>query len=175
MADKKNRGPVDVFMQRESVNAMGNLRSVTRNAIVYGLNHAGAEKDIAHKTEYTQKMEEQKQAVLDAKVTEERNIQQQDANLNSTVRRLKENGITQMKMQNEEIYRNRSNDEKLQGIDKISAKTATNAFEELDSLSFRSEFTPEQQQQAKQLIAELVLDKMVQFDHGMFCIRNSRI
>ena len=150
----------------QRINAMGNLRSVTRNAIAYGLNLAGAEKDIAHKTEYTQKMEEQKQAVLDAKVTEERNIQQQDANLNSTVRRLKENGITQMKMQNEEIYRNRSNDEKLQGIDKISAKTATNAFEELDSLSFKSEFTPEQQQQAKQLIAELVLDKMVQFDHG---------
>ena len=68
--------------------------------------------------------------------------------------------------ENAVIYNKRNANPSISGIDKASANAAYDAFNTLNILGNSSTLDKESMQEAKESIAQLVIDKMIQLDHG---------
>ena len=141
-------------------------------AIKHADNINAVNNDIKYGEDYISKLEQDKQSVLEQKAQEQKKINIANNAVNHN--HLYTEEINQMKEDNELIYLNRSNDEKLKGLDKVSADVAMNAFNELSTKGGLEKLNPEDVLQAKENIAELVLDKMVQLDHGNVLHKNMK-
>ena len=67
---------------------------------------------------------------------------------------------------NARSYENRYDDKLLKGIDKVSANVAHKAFSCLQVSGTMDKLDQKENQEAREHIAELVLDKMIQLDYG---------
>ena len=120
-------------------------------------------------------MNEQKETILQSKALEQQKIDSAIVNAKITQNALNNVGIKKMIDANNTSYSIRSKDNSLKGIDKVSATTANSAFNTLDIYTINDTvLKPEYQEQAKQCIAELVLDKMIQLDHGNALHKNMK-
>ena len=148
------------------INAMSNLHLAAGTAEMYAKAQLGIKEDIQRADNYQKNIEIQKQKVLDTTAAQQKQINLDNRNMDTANRLLSNAGVDKMIDKNLDIYNTRGANDMLKGVDKVSAQNASSAFDMLKLKSELGELSKDDIEQSRECISQLVLDKMVQLDHG---------
>lgn len=148
------------------IGVMNALASIVDTAAAYGRNLEGISNDISAQNTYNQSLQDDKQAIADAKAQQQSKLDSDSVNRQNAHNALDHIEVDKVKDANAVAYSDRAHDKGIKGLDKVSATAANEAFSALEGHALYDDMTPEMQKEAKERIAELVLDKMIQLDHG---------
>ena len=151
---------------QQRIDAMIALHQAGGSATFYAKNQMAVDSDRMNLVNYNTSVEQDKNAVLESTAKQQEQILFENRNVEETNEKLDKAGLNKNIEQTQISYNSRVNNKSLQGLDKVSANNAYNAMNNLMLLKDLDTLNKNHLAEAKQNIAELVLDKMVQLDHG---------
>lgn len=151
---------------QQRINAMTDLHLAGGSAVEYAKNLAAVKKDMQTLPEYEKAIRQEKENIIKRTELEQQKIDLDNKNILQAQVELGKKGIDKMISENAVIYDKRNANPSISGIDKASANAAYDAFNTLNILGNSGALDKESMQDAKESIAQLVIDKMIQLDHG---------
>ena len=151
---------------QQRINAMTDLHLAGGSAVEYAKNLAAVNKDKQTLPEYEKAVQQEKENIIRKTELEQQQIDLDNKDIFQAQVNLKKMGIDKMISENAAIYNKRNANSSIKGIDKVSAGAAYDAFNTLCILGNSGTLDKESIQEAKESIAQLVVDKMIQLDHG---------
>ncbi|MBQ6675943.1 MAG: hypothetical protein IJM75_07415 [Ruminococcus sp.] len=148
------------------IDIMNKLHLAGGRAMQYAKKEIAVDKDKALASSYEMNIQQEKQNVIDKTEREQDRINNDNRSAEVLNEELEAAGIDKKIDENARSYENRYDDKLLKGIDKVSANVAHTAFSSLQVSGNMEKIDQKENQEAREHIAELVLDKMIQLDYG---------
>lgn len=148
------------------IDIMNKLHLAGGRAMQYAKKEIAVDKDMALASSYEMNLQQEKQNVIDKTEREQDRINNDNRSAEVLNEELEAAGIDKKIDENAQSYENRYDDKLLKGIDKVSANVAHTAFSSLQVSGNMEKIDQKENEEAREHIAELVLDKMIQLDYG---------
>ncbi len=148
------------------IDIMNKLHLAGGRAMQYAKKEIAVDKDMALASGYEMNLQQEKQNVIDKTEREQDRINNDNRSAEVLNEELEAAGIDKKIDENARSYENRYDDKLLKGIDKVSANVAHTAFSSLQVSGNMEKIDQKENEEAREHIAELVLDKMIQLDYG---------
>lgn len=148
------------------IDVMNKLHLAGGSAVQYAKREIAVDKDMMLASGYEMNIQQEKQNVIDKTEREQDQINNDNRNAEVLNEEFEAAGVDKKIDENARSYENRYDDKLLKGIDKVSANVAHTAFASLQVSGTMDKLDQKENQEAREHIAELVLDKMIQLDYG---------
>ena len=148
------------------IDIMNKLHLAGGRAMQYAKKEIAVDKDMALASSYEMNLQQEKQNVIDKTELEQKQIDMEKRSALEVNKELEAAGVDKKIVENAASYETRNSDKYLKGIDKVSAQAANSAFVSLKMYGGMDKIGAKENAEAREHIAELVLDKMIQLDYG---------